>query len=485
MITLTITNQVKVPYIGEDLDNLIYNSLTILNPKWIENNRLDRFNWNTPKKLYFYEEKGKEDLFVPRGFLPNLIKYCEANDVEYKINDQTYIYDSIDFKFSGKLKPFQKPVTKIMLSEDIGTLCAPTGSGKTVIALYIISKRRQPTIILVHTKELLYQWIDRIQQFLNIDNNQIGRIGDGSLDENKNITVALIQTLRNYPEIINQYSHLIIDENHRIPSKTHTDIVSQFSGKYILGLSATPFRNDKLDRVIFWYAGPILHKIEPRELIKEGHITGIKTIIRKTEFISSLEDPSAEYSTLLKELSLDKERNLMIVNDVIEATESGETCLILSDRKAHCERLQDLISSQHIFIAIMLLNNYTSINHSIIFLLSCLHKEISKIKCIVLTGDVKPKPRKEIVKQVNNGEIQVLICTGQLIGEGFDCKNLSALFLTLPIKFSGRIVQYLGRVLRSLEGKDRALVYDYLDKNINCLYGSFRTRQKEYRKLEV
>ena len=453
MLTFTIKNKISVPYHDEQMDNFIYDSLTMPNPLWLENHKMHRFNWKTPKELFFYEEFGKEGLLVPRGFLSDLILYCEENNIEYKIDNQTYTFINIDIKFSGKLKPFQETAIKKIAPRWEGTLCAPTGSGKTVMGIYMICNRMQPTIIIVHTKELLYQWKERLKEFTNIENHQIGIIGDGQLDEERDVTIALIQTLRKYPEIINTYSYLIVDECHRCPSKIFTDVVTKFKGRYITGLSATPYRRDGLSKCIEWYCGSILCKIEPKELIQTGHITGIKSIIRETNFISVLEDPAAEYSKLLQELSLDKERNQMIVDDVWKMMGEGHTCLILSDRKSHCYELKELMGS------------------------------LWNVE--VLTGDTHATKRKQIVEDINNGKIEGLIATGQLIGEGFDCKNLSALFLTLPISFSGRIIQYIGRVLRPAKNKNKAIIYDYFDPTVKCLYNGFKNRQKEYNRLSI
>ena len=455
MSTFTITNQINIPYVNEEFDDFIYSSLTILNPTWLENERMGRWNRDTKKKLYFLEESGESGLYAPRGFLRDIIEYCDANQIKFTIDNQTHIFEDVRFEFSGNLHDFQEIAVKTVQSENEGTLCAPTGSGKTVMAIYLITQRKQPTLIIVHTRELLDQWTARIKFFLNINSRRIGQIGDGRLDEDKDITIALIQTLCKYPEIVNDYGFLIIDEAHRTPSKTHTEIAKQFEGRYILGLSATPYRRDGLSKVIEWYCGPIIHKIDPRSLIDSGHITSVEAVIRRTNFVSSLHDPSAEYSTLLQEISQNEERNQMIVDDVLSAVAMGETCLVLSDRKAHCQRLKDMIL------------------------------EKSKIKTEVLTGDVFADQRKRIVENINAGKIQVLIATSQLIGEGFDCKNLSGLFLTLPIRFSGRVIQYLGRVLRPTEGKGRALVYDYLDQNVKCLYPGMKARKREYEKLKT
>ncbi len=460
MITFTITNKIEIPYRYPDIDNFVYDSLKIDNPKYLENQRMKRYfaNKTTPKYLKFYKEIGQDDdveLYVPRGFLSNLIEYCNDNNIEYQIDNKTHFYDDIDFEFDGELRPYQKIATDIMLSHNEGVLCSPTGSGKTFMAIYMIYRRRQPVLVIVHTRELLYQWRDSIKKFLKLTEQQIGCVGDGNLIYDKDICIALAQTLRKYPEIVNEFGYVIVDEVHRISSQMFIDSIEKFSGRYITGLSATPYRNDGLDCAINFYAGKIRHKVPQQELIKEGHITGIKSIIRKTNFISQLNNPANEYSKLLKELSENEERNELIIEDVITEVKNGEICLVLTDRKNHCHELKKILLSKR------------------------------KISCEILTGDVDTIPRKRIVERVNNGKIKVLIATGQLIGEGFDCKMLSCLFLVLPISYKGRLIQYLGRGMRPRKGKKYATVYDYFDKSVRCLYSGFKKRQIEYQKLEV
>ena len=98
----------------------------------------------------------------------------------------------------------------------------------------------------------------------------------------------------------------------------------------------------------------------------------------------------------------------------------------------------------------------------------------------VLTGDTRDKEREAIVGRLNSGNVKVLVATGQLIGEGFDCRGLSTLFLATPIKFSGRLIQYLGRILRPAPGKDKARVYDFVDVNVGVLRASAKQRQRVY-----
>jgi superfamily II DNA or RNA helicase len=123
-------------------------------------------------------------------------------------------------------------------------------------------------------------------------------------------------------------------------------------------------------------------------------------------------------------------------------------CLVLSDRKAHCEALQEALRGHG-------------------------------IKAAILTGDLGNGERQAVVEALNMGGVKVLVATGQLIGEGFDCRELSTLFLATPIKFNGRLLQYLGRVLRPAPGKDRARVYDYLDP-VGVLENAAQARQRVY-----
>lgn len=453
MPTFIVKNQIEIRGADKGLDDFICSSLSMPNPLYDQNKRMGRYNGGTPKTLFFYDKTAVNSILTPRGFLPYLTNYCQARFFPFRLRDETHLYDPVNFVFHGELKPFQKQAVNTMLSKNEGTLCAPTGAGKTVMALYLVSQRKQPTIIIVHTKELLNQWVERVKTFLKIPASEIGRIGDGKLETGRLITIALVQTLRNHSDLINDYGYLLVDECHRTPSKTFTNIIKEYSGKYMTGLSATPFRADRLTKVVGWYAGNILVKIPAKDLIAGGDIVGVAPVFRETFFKSELDDPANEYSKLLWELSRDSMRNEMIIEDIINEVKQGETCLVLTDRKDHCQELKSLLLSRR------------------------------KVATAVLTGSVGSKERKRIIQRVNGGEIKVLIATGNLIGEGFDCNNLSTLFLTLPVKFAGRIIQYVGRVLRPKQGKKEAKIYDYFDPNIKCLYGSLKNREIQYRKL--
>ena len=234
-----------------------------------------------------------------------------------------------------------------MLAKEFGTLSAPTGSGKTVMALYIIARRKQPALIVVHTKDLAYQWVERIDQFLGIPAGDVGFIGGGKKVMGEKITVALVQSLyKCTDEVAPRIGFLVVDECHRCPSRTFTEAVTDFDSHYMLGLSATPFRRDNLTKLIFWHLGDLHHKVDQRRLMASGDVLSAEVIVRETDFKPYF-DPVNEYSKMMSELTANDQRNHLIAADIaLEAGRNPGICLVLSDRKKHCETLQALIAIQ-------------------------------------------------------------------------------------------------------------------------------------------
>ena len=448
---ITIDNKLTLTRMSDDFSTEVCQKLVFTNPRWLENKKMGRWQGKTPRLLRLYEQTRDGALITPRGFARQLITLCRRHGVRFELDDHRQYLTEVDFKFIGSLKRFQAEAVDVMLQRDFGTISSPTGSGKTVMGLKMVAQRRQPALIVVHTKELLHQWIDRIESFLGIPAAEIGIIGGGKKRIGDRVTVGLVQTLyRCANEVREHFGHLVVDECHRTPSRTFTEAVSAFDCRYMLGLSATPWRRDKLSRLIFWHLGDIHHTIEAADLQESGDILKAEIIRRETNF-RPYSDPSSEYSKMLSELTADIERNRLIASDVArEAGNGGGVCLVLSDRKAHCEALRAVLEKKF----------NTAVD--------------------TLTGDLSAGDRAAVVDRLNAGKTNVLVATGQLIGEGFDCKQLSTLFLATPIKFSGRVLQYLGRVLRPAPGKSQATVYDYEDVHVGPLVAATKARQRVY-----
>jgi superfamily II DNA or RNA helicase len=450
-LNIFLRNNLRLTGIPPQLYDLLTQRLKFPNPKYLENARMGRWNRGVPKELRFYFRLRGGGLEIPRGFIRQLITTCRRLDIDYTVEDRRRSLPPVDYAFSGQLRPFQQQAVQHMLRKEFGTLNSPTGSGKTVMALYILAQRKQPALIIVHTADLARQWSERIESFLNIPVKEIGRIGGGKKKIGEKITVALVQSLYKCAETVApQVGHLIVDECHRTPSRTFTDAVTEFDARYMLGLSATPWRRDNLSKLIFWHLGDVHHQVEKNDLIRTGQVLPADIIFRETEF-KPYYDPVQEYSKMLSELTLDDDRNRLISADIAaEAASHPGICLVLTDRKKHCESLGALLRYGF------------------------------SLPVDILTGDLNAGQRQQVMDRLQEGRIKVLIATGQLIGEGFDCRELTTLFMATPVRFSGRIIQYLGRILRPAPGKKRARVFDYVDINVEPLLKAADARKRIY-----
>jgi superfamily II DNA or RNA helicase len=423
--------------------------LTFPNPAYLEAVKQGRYTGNIPQYIRGYRFFD-EQVIVPRGFTRELVAIIREAGIDFREYDQRQTLPEVDFTFTGQLRDFQEVAVREVMAHDFGVLESPTGSGKTVMALALVARRRQPALIIVHTKELLMQWVSRIESFLGIPASEIGIIGNGQWYGGERITVATVQSLlKGLRVAVPHIGFLIVDECHRCPSKTFTKAVTAFDCQYMLGLSATPWRRDGLDKIIWWNLGDLVFRVDQSALQDTGHVLRAQVVWRETEFESRF-DASTEYPKMLRELTQDRHRNALILGDIVqEAKNGGGICLVLSDRKSHVREMALRLNQRGIETA-------------------------------MLTGDMGHRKRQAVVEALENGEIKVLIATAQLIGEGFDCPELSTLFLATPISFAGRLLQCLGRVLRAASGKDHATVYDYCDRKVGVLEHSASVRQRVY-----
>ncbi len=416
-------------------------NFTIDNPAYRDAEKQGRWTGDLEPELSFSSLEGN-NLTLPRGAARHIYETaCRYGEV--KIIDNRLSLPEIDLSFGGQLRPYQQQAVEGSHVKEFGILEAGTGSGKTIMALAIIAARRQPTLILVHTKELLYQWQDRIKDFLGIE---AGLIGGGHFDIQP-VTVGIVNSVRAHlHKLTDKFGHLVVDECHRVPSTMFTETVSAFPAKYMLGLSATPYRRDGLDKLIGWYIGSHRVSVNTAILQQVGAVLRPKIISRETNFNYSYND---DYSTMVSALVNDEERNDLIAGDIEDQAEQGGLSLVVSDRTEHLKTLEAM----------------TGLTGS-----------------AILTGKTPAKQRKQIVADLHGGKVRILFSTLSLIGEGFDCPNMDCLFLTTPIKFSGRLTQTVGRVLRPAEGKIPT-VYDYIDTRVGLLKHQARARQKIYNEM--
>ncbi|MDD5759846.1 MAG: DEAD/DEAH box helicase [Desulfobulbaceae bacterium] len=447
-LILTVNAQCQLVGAPDVLLKVLKNALTLPNPKYQSAQKYGRWiGKKLPQYLYFFTEN-KKGLLMPRGFAREVVLQClDILGRKPEIIDQRLVLPERVFPFYGQLRDYQEEAVQAVLNRDFGVLEAGTGSGKTVMALKVIASRQQPTIILVHTKELMYQWVARIGDFLHVE---AGVVGDGK-SEVKPITVAIVNSARNQlASLSKHFGHVVVDECHRVPASLFTDVVTGFAAKYSLGLSATAYRRENvLTRLIYLYMGSRSHLVDAKRLQENGSILKPTFKLRPTGFSYHYRD---DYPAMMTALTLDDARNRQIVDDVVAmAKQDNGAILVVSDRVAHCETLASLLNERG-------------------------------EQAAILTGRVSAEKRSEIVEGIKSNTVKILISTLQLIGEGFDAPGLTTLFLATPIKFSGRLKQVVGRILRPGEGK-HATVYDYVDDQVGVLKHSASERQLTYLQL--
>ena len=371
------------------------------------------------------------------------------------VEDKRVIGKKVDFIFDGTLNEEQEEALEGIFESDVGVFVAPPGTGKTVLAIAAIARRKTNALILTHRKPLMDQWRLQAASFLGIDKKEIGQIGGGKNKSNGIIDIAMVQSMDltdGVDDRIADYGFVIVDECHHVGAVSFEKVLSQVKAKYVLGLTATPYRRDGHQPIIHMQCGPISHRIKQKDF--SAHISASWIFPRVTDFEHAWND-DIKIQDVSSRMIEDIERNELIVRDVIGSLEEGRFPLILTERREHLEILAKLLESK-------------------VEVLFQLH------------GGIRQKARREAfekTKECHKDCRKAILATGSYIGEGFDAPRLDTLFLTMPSSFKGKIVQYAGRLHRYHKDKTDIRIYDYVDKKVSVLERMFQRRVKTYKML--
>jgi superfamily II DNA or RNA helicase len=245
-----------------------------------------------------------------------------------------------------------------------------------------------------------------------------------------------------------------IDECHHVPAASFEAVMKTCTARHFLGLTATPNRKDGLQKILFLQCGPIRHRMEPEP---DPNIERI-VIVRDIHLGLPPEEMRMPVHQVWELLANHEERNRTIASDVAEALREGRRCAVLSDRKEHLVRLEKLVGESAPELAARI--------HRIDGAMG------KKARAAVLT---------KITAQAETDSGFALLATSSLVGEGFDLPQLDTLFLTLPVSFKGRIIQYAGRLHRACEGKSEVRIYDYTEPEHPLTAHIHRKRMAAYR----
>jgi superfamily II DNA or RNA helicase len=400
-------------------------------------------------------------LGLPRGCLDEAVELICGEGAEVELDDQRAIGKPLPsrLQLQGALRSPQVKAFDALAPHDYGVLAATTAFGKTVVAAALLAQRGRNTLVLVHRRELLTQWVERLKTFLDIDPKDIGIIGGGRRKPTGIIDVALIQSLVQQGEVsdlVADYGHLIVDECHHVSAASFELMARRAKARFFLGLSATVARKDGHHPIIFMQCGPVRHRVDARAQVAGREISH-RAKHRATEFqlpqpLAATDRPCmpALYAAIVQ----DESRNNLIFDDVLKALEAKRSPVVLTERRDHLEYVQSRFSH---FVR----------------------------NLVVLRGGMSAGERKaaEAALQVADGQERLILATGRYLGEGFDDPRLDTLFLTMPISWKGTLAQYVGRLHRQHAGKTEFLVVDYVDELVPVLARMAKKWRLGYRAL--
>jgi superfamily II DNA or RNA helicase len=457
-IELILGNEIYVPKAGlpPALCNQLLRLAAFQNPEFYRAQAMRLPTYGRPRIICCAEDHAAH-IALPRGCLDDVRQLLDALNIAVVVRDERCRGESLDVTFEGALRHEQQKAAEACLAHETGVLAATTAFGKTVVAAWLIAERRVNTLVVVHRRQLLEQWIDRLATFLNLPRTSIGRIGAGRNQPTGLLDLAVIQSLVRKGVVddrIGGYGHLIFDECHHLSAHSFEQVARRAKARFVLGLSATVTRQDGHHPIIFMQCGPVRHRINAKlqAALRPFEHT---VIVRPTAFVPSGEpdgDKRKQFQRLYKALSEDDARNARICEDVLDAVRLGGSPLVLTERHAHLDRFADMLAGR--------------VRH-----------------LIVLRGGTGKKEQQAIAAEmsaISRDEERVLLATGKYVGEGFDDPRLDTLFVTLPISWQGTVAQYVGRLHRLYDGKREVRVYDYADLGVPMLARMFDRRCRGY-----
>ena len=433
--------------------NRLHRLAAFQNPEFYRAQAMRLSTFGKPRVIRCAEEFPRH-IALPRGCLDEITAFFKSHNVAVQLDDQRFAGTPIEVKFHGQLRPEQQAAANAMLTSDDGILSATTAFGKTVIAAWLIAERKVNTLILVHRRQLLDQWRERLAAFLNLPIKSIGQIGGGRRRASGMIDVGVIQSLNRkqvVDDIVANYGHIIVDECHHLSAVSFEQVLRQVKARYITGLTATPQRKDGHHPIIMMQCGPIRHRVDAKAQALARPFKHL-VIPRPTNFRLPPTTEKPEMHELYAALAVNKGRNNLIYVDLLRAIKAGRSPILLTERTSQVDEFAGRLNG--------------------------LVKHV-----VVLKGGMGVKQRRSVAEQlaaIPNAEARVLLATGRYIGEGFDDARLDTLFLAMPISWRGTLQQYVGRLHRLHDSKREVIVYDYVDGCVPVLSSMYSKRVRGY-----
>ena len=425
------------------------------NPEFYKKQALRLSTALTPRVISCFEATGQY-VALPRGCQEEAAALLESLGVAVEVTDERTTGVEARFEFQGELTAEQERAAQTMLESEAGVLVAPPGAGKTVVGAYLIAARARSTLVLVHRRPLLDQWVSQLSRFLGVATEDVGRIAGGVWRPNGVLDVAMLQSVIREGRVddsVASYGHVVVDECHHVAAFSFERVLAEVKAKYIVGLTATPERRDGHQPIIRMQIGPTRARLGSSRSGWEHDLR--RTVLVRESGTVLTGGQELGIQQLYAVLAQDGSRNQLILDDVLRAVRAGRSPIVLTERRDHLELLAAGLRA-------------------------------ATDNVMVLQGGMRVKARRALMERlasIPDTAPRVLLATGRYVGEGFDDSRLDTLFLTLPVSWRGTLVQYVGRLHRQHGGKTSVQVYDYADSGIPVLARMLQRRLRGYRAM--
>jgi superfamily II DNA or RNA helicase len=452
-ITLNLADRLYVERSGlpQPLLNRLIRLAAFANPAFYKAQAMRLSVWGKPRVIGCAENFPRH-IALPRGCLEPVHTLLQEQGINWELVDERQNGSPLELRFTGELRTDQEAAVEAMLRQDIGVLQAPTAFGKTVVAAAIMARRGVNTLVLVHRAELLRQWQERLQTFLDVPPEAIGSVGGGKAKPTGQLDIAVMQSLVRKGEVnpvVQNYGQVIVDECHHIAATSFEAILRQVKARYVLGLSATLVRRDGLQPILFMQCGPIRHTAE-RPLGAPETLE----LVSRTHQLQEL-PAGLQIQELMRRLAEDQHRTERIVAEALACWGEGRKLLLLSERTDHITAIAAALTEQvpNLFL---------------------LHGRLSaRQRSATLTA----------LQALPPDAPRIVLATGRLVGEGFDHPPLDTLLLTMPVSWKGTLQQYAGRLHRQQSGKTSVRIIDWLDLGHPITQRMWERRLRGYRAM--
>ena len=395
------------------------------NPEFYAAQAMRRSTHDKPR-IISCAELTSHHVALPRGCFDTVLALLVSVGITVTIEDCRFSGEAIPLAFTGSLRSDQESAITALLPHDTGVLAATTAFGKTILAIRMMAERGRNTLILVHRRQLMDQWIERLTTFSTMPRDAIGMIGGGRRKPKGLVDVALIQSLVRKGEvddIVGNYGHLVVDECHHLSAVSFELVARRSKARYILGLSATVTRKDGHHPIIVMQCGPVRHRVDARtEAAKRPFDHVVRIGDTSFQLQATFGTPAPSIQDVFKELVDDEARNDLIFEDVLCALEAGRSPVVITERTAHPEPIAKRLEgfARHV---------------------------------VVLRGQSEEQ-RRDIAARlatIQKAEERVIVATGRYLGEGFDGSRQSRpIVLRKPRRAASRQLYARSASLREL-----------------------------------